>query len=41
LSYAARRGELVWNFNCGASREDYPQLQPVFDQSLQTVPFMP
>jgi serine/threonine-protein kinase len=41
LSYAVRRGDLVWNLNYGAVREDYPGLQPVFDQSLQTVHFIP
>jgi serine/threonine-protein kinase len=41
LSYALRRGGQVWNLNYGAVREDYPLLQPVFDQSLQTVHFSP
>jgi hypothetical protein len=41
LSYGVRRGAQVWNFNYGAAKEDYPQLQPIFDQSLQTVQFQP
>ena len=41
LSYALRRGDQVWDFNYGALREDYPSLQPIFDQSLQTVHFVP
>ena len=41
LSYAVRRGNLVWNLNYGAVRGDYPGLQPIFDQSLQTVHFIP
>ena len=41
LTYAVRRGDYVWNFSFGAAREDYPQLQPIFDQSLQTVRFTP
>ncbi|HKY83491.1 MAG TPA: hypothetical protein VJ160_01555 [Anaerolineales bacterium] len=41
LSYGVRQGAQVWNFNYGAAQEDYPQLQPVFDQSLQTVRFLP
>jgi serine/threonine-protein kinase len=39
LTYAVRHADQIWNFNYGALREDYPQLQPVFDQSLQTVHF--
>jgi hypothetical protein len=31
----------VWDINYGALREDYPRLQPIFDQSLQTVHFVP
>lgn len=41
LTYALRRGDQVWNLNYGAVREDYPRLQPIFDQSLQTVHFTP
>ena len=41
LSYAVRRGDQVWDINYGALREDYPGLQPIFDQSLQTVHFVP
>ncbi|MBM2842668.1 MAG: hypothetical protein HW404_505 [Anaerolineales bacterium] len=41
LSYAVRRGDQVWDINYGALREDYPRLQPIFDQSLQTVHFVP
>jgi hypothetical protein len=41
LTYALRRGDQVWNLNYGAVREDYPRLQPMFDQSLQTVHFTP
>jgi serine/threonine-protein kinase len=41
LSYALRRGDQVWDINYGALREDYPGLQPIFDQSLQTVHFVP
>jgi serine/threonine-protein kinase len=41
LSYAVRRGDSVWNLDYGAVREDYPRLQPIFDQSLQTVVFTP
>jgi len=41
LTYAIRRGDQVWNFNYGAVREDYPRLQPIFDQSLQTLDFTP
>jgi serine/threonine-protein kinase len=41
LTYAVRHGDFVWNFNFGAVREDYPLLQPIFDQSLQTVVFTP
>ena len=41
LSYAVRRGDRVWDINYGALREDYPGLQPIFDQSLQTVHFVP
>ena len=41
LSYAVRRGDQVWDINYGALREDYPSLQPIFDQSLQTVHFVP
>jgi serine/threonine-protein kinase len=41
LTYAVRSGDFVWNFNFGAVREDYPRLQPIFDQSLQTVRFTP
>ena len=41
LSYGVRQGAQVWTFNYSAAREDYPQLQPVFDQSLQTVQFLP
>jgi serine/threonine-protein kinase len=41
LSYGVRQGAQLWNFNYGAAREDYPQLQPIFDQSLQTVQLLP
>jgi len=41
LTYALRQGDQVWNLNYGAAREDYPVLQPIFDQSLQTVQFTP
>jgi hypothetical protein len=41
LTYALRHGGQVWNLNYGALREDYPRLQPIFDQSLQTVQFTP
>jgi len=41
LSYGVRQGSQVWNFNYAGAREDYPQLQPAFDQSLQTVRFLP
>jgi serine/threonine-protein kinase len=41
LSYAVRHGDQMWNLNYGAVREDYPRLQPIFDQSLQTVDFTP
>jgi hypothetical protein len=41
LTYAVRHGDQVWNLNYGALREDYPQLQPIFDQSLQTVQLEP
>jgi serine/threonine-protein kinase len=41
LTYALRRGGQVWNLNYGAIREDYPLLQPIFDQSLQSVQFTP
>jgi hypothetical protein len=41
LSYAVRHGDQVWDLNYGAVREDYPLLQPIFDQSLQTVRFTP
>lgn len=41
LTYAVRQGDFVWNLNFGAAREDYPLLQPIFDQSLQTVRFTP
>ena len=41
LTYALRHGGQVWNLNYGALREDYPRLQPIFDQSLQTVRFTP
>jgi hypothetical protein len=41
LTYALRHGDQVWNLNFGAIREDFPRLQPIFDQSLQTVRFTP
>ena len=41
LSYGVRQGNQVWNFNYAGAREDYPQLQPIFDQSLQTIHFLP
>jgi len=41
LSYGIRQGDRVWNFSYAADRQDYPQLQPLFDQSLQTVKFLP
>jgi hypothetical protein len=41
LSYGVRQGDQVWNFNYAGAREDYPQLQPIFDQSLQTIRFLP
>jgi serine/threonine-protein kinase len=40
LTYGVRHGDQVWNFNYGGARDDYPQLQPIFDQSLQTVSFL-
>jgi len=40
LSYGVRQGDQVWNFDYAGAREDYPQLQPIFDQSLQTVSFL-
>jgi hypothetical protein len=41
LSYGVRQGDQVWNFDYAGAREDYPQLQPIFDQSLQTIRFLP
>ena len=41
LSYGVRQGDQVWNINYAGARADYPQLQPLFDQSLQTVRFLP
>jgi len=41
LSYGVRQGGQVWNFNYAGARDDYPQLQPIFDQSLQTIHFLP
>jgi len=41
LCYIVRQGEQIWTFNFGAAKEDFYQLQPIFEQSLQTLRFLP
>lgn len=41
LSYILRREEQIWTFNFGAAKEDFYQLQPIFEQCMQTVSFLP
>lgn len=41
LCYIVRRESQIWTFNFGAVKEDFYQLQPIFEQSLQTLRFLP
>ncbi len=41
LCYLVRHGSQIWAFNFGALKEDFYQLQPIFEQSLQTLRFLP
>ncbi len=41
LCYIVRQGTQIWTFNFGATKEDFYQLQPIFEQSIQTMRFLP
>jgi hypothetical protein len=41
LCYIVRREAQIWTFNFGALKEDFYQLQPIFEQSMQTMRFVP
>jgi hypothetical protein len=41
LSYLVRREAQVWTFNFTAVKEDFYQTQPVFEQSIQSMQFLP
>lgn len=41
LCYIVRQGTQIWTFNFGAIKEDFYQLQPIFEQSIQTMRFLP
>lgn len=41
LCYIVRREAQIWTFNFGALKEDFYQLQPIFEQSMQTLRFVP
>jgi hypothetical protein len=41
LSYLVRRDAEVWTFNFGALKDDFYQIQPVFEQSMQSMQFLP
>jgi hypothetical protein len=40
LSYMVRQGSQIWTLNFSAAKEDFYLLQPIFEQSLQTVRFL-
>jgi len=41
LSYVVRREAQVWTFNFAAIQGDFYQTQPVFEQSMQSMQFLP
>jgi hypothetical protein len=41
LSYLVRREAQVWAFSFAAVKEDFYQIQPVFEQSIQSMKFLP
>lgn len=41
LCYLVRREAQVWVFNFAAAKEDFYQIQPIFEQSIQSMQFLP
>ena len=41
LTYIVRRERTIWSFQFAATRDEFYQMQPIFEQSFQTLSFLP
>jgi len=41
LSYVVRREAQIWSFHFAAAKDEFYQMQPIFEQSIQTLRFPP